>query len=185
MEDVNAIIFDGHGYPDGWYHMWTTTGDENADWDRIGAEDIYKLTLHAVPVFGACCLSSALDWPMVGAGGSREKEMTPENCMSLSFIHAGAICYIGATEESWGSFFGGLLDSDPDAWGYGDFDLPTMFWQELLAGESIGPALNDAKLHFLEEIWTDSASKPFAHLCVLETVLYGDPAAENGNPGLF
>ncbi|WP_455392243.1 C25 family cysteine peptidase [[Eubacterium] cellulosolvens] len=184
MEKVNGIIFDGHGYPDGWYHMWTTSGDEDADWDRIGAEDINELTLHAVPVFGACCLSSALDWPSVGTGGSHEKEMTPENCMSLAFIKAGAMCYIGATEESWGAFFGGLIDEDPDAWGYGDFDLPTMFWHYLLNNNlEIGVALNKAKEEFLDEIWTDQASKPFAHLCMLETVLYGDPAAQNGHPG--
>ncbi len=185
MENVNAIIFDGHGYPDGWYHMWTTTGDEDANWDRIGAEDIYDLTIHAVPVFGACCLSSALDWPVVGGGGSSEKEMTPENCMSLAFIHAGAICYIGATEESWGAFFGGLVDENPDAWGLGDFDLPTMLWEYILDGYPIGLALNKAKEKFLTKVWTDTESKPFAHLCMLETVLYGDPAAQNGNPGLI
>ena len=143
------------------------------------------MNLHAVPVFGACCLSSALDWPMVGGGGSHEKEMTPENCMSLAFIHAGAICYIGATEESWGSFFGGLLDENPDAWGLGDFDLPTMFWERLLHGDKIGPALNSAKEKFLETIWTDVESRPFAHLCMLETALYGDPAAVNENPGVI
>ncbi len=184
MEEVNGIIYDGHGYPDGWYHMWASTGSEESDWDRIGAEDINSLTLHAVPVFGACCLSSALDWPAVGGGSSNEKKMTPEECMSLAFIHAGAMCYIGATEESWGSFFGGLLDEDPDAWGYGDFDLPAMFWDSLLKGNmEIGWALNHAKEKFLEEIWTDAASKPFARLCMLETVLYGDPAAMNGHPG--
>ena len=149
---VNGIIYDGHGYPDGWYHMWASTGDEDADWDKIGAEDVNKLVLHAVPVFGACCLSSALDWPMVGAGGSHEKLMTPDNCMSLAFIRAGAMCYIGATEESWGSFIGGLFDDDADAWGYGDFDLPTMFWDALLDGDRIGPALNAAKDKFLTEI---------------------------------
>ena len=184
MEKVNGIIFDGHGYPDGWYHMWASTGDEDADWDKIGAEDINLLTLRSVPVFGACCLSSALDWPMVGAGGSKEKLMTPSNCMSLAFIHAGAICYIGATEESWGAFIGGLFDDDIDAWGYGDFDLPTMFWHYLLNNDQeIGWALNNAKQMFLEEVWTNSASQPFARLCMLETVLYGDPASENGHPG--
>jgi hypothetical protein len=184
MEKVNGIIFDGHGYPDGWYHMWTSPASEEANWDRIGAEDINELTLKAVPVFGACCLSSALDWPAVGAGGSNEKEMTPENCMSLAFIHAGAMCYIGATEESWGAFIGGLFDEDIDAWGYGDFDMPTMFWHYLLNNnQEIGLALNNAKLMFLEEVWTSTENKPFAYLCVLETVLYGDPAASNGHPG--
>jgi hypothetical protein len=105
--------------------------------------------------------------------------------MSLAFIHAGAMCYIGATEESWGAFFGGLLDGNPDAWGLGDFDLPTMFWEYLLAGNAQGTSLNKAKEKFLLKVWTDDASKPFAHLCMLETVLYGDPAAENGNPNLI
>ncbi len=183
MEKVNGIIFDGHGYPDGWYHMWASTGDEESDWDRIGAEDVNSLTLHAVPVFGACCLSSALDWPMVGSGGSHEKVMTPDEYISLAFIHAGAICYIGATEESWGAFFGGLVDENPDAYGLGDFDLPTMFWDHLLHYDlEIGWALNRAKEEFLEKIWTDTEGRPFARLCMLETVLYGDPAAENGHP---
>jgi len=187
MTEVNAIIYDGHGYPDGWYHMWTSTGDEEADWDVIGAEDINKLTLNAIPVFGACCLSSALDWPYVGKSSESDtdfEEMTTDNCMSLAFIHAGAICYIGATEESWGAFFGGLLDDNPDAWGYGDFDLPTMFWDALLEYDTdLGHAINLAKTEFLEKIWTDPASQPFARLCILETVLYGEPAAMNGHPG--
>ncbi len=185
MERVNGIIYDGHGYPDGWYHMWTTTGDEDADWDRIGAEDINELTLHAVPVFGACCLSSALDWPVVGGGGSNEKVMTPDNCISLAFIRAGAMCYIGATEESWGAFLGGLFDDNPDAYGYGAFDMPTMFWEELLNGYKIGPALNLAKDKFMDIIWTDQEGKPFARLCLLEMVLYGDPAADNEHPGIL
>ncbi|MEM3342261.1 MAG: C25 family cysteine peptidase [Thermoplasmata archaeon] len=35
MTTVNAIIYDGHGYPDGWYHMWSSTHNNEDDWDRI------------------------------------------------------------------------------------------------------------------------------------------------------
>ncbi len=185
MERVNALIYDGHGYPDGWYHLWTSTHDNSADWDRIGAEDIWDLALNAMPVFGACCLSSALDWPYVWVGAENEQAMEPSSCISLAFIHAGAMCYIGATEESWGSFFGGLADGDPDRWGYGDFDMPTMFWGELLDGEtSIGAALSAAKETFYAEEWQDDAGRPFARLCLLETVLYGDPGAMVYSPGM-
>ena len=185
MQDVDAAIYDGHGYPDGWYHMWTHTGDDNANYDRVGYEDVRILDLHTIPVFGACCLSSALDWPAVwttSTGGGTV--MTPENCFSLAVIRGGALCYIGATEESWGAFFGGLKDGDPDSWGYGDFDMPTMVWQNLLEeNKDIGTSLKDAKVTFYSEEWGSFTSRPFARICLLETQLYGDPEAPYGAPG--
>lgn len=186
LQDVNAAIYDGHGYPDGWYHMWTTSGGDDADWDRIGYEDVRTLDMHACPVFGACCLSSALDWPAVRKSSETDMDytpMTPDKCFSLAIIRAGASCYIGATEESWGQFFGGLNDGDPDQWGYGDFDMPTFFWKELFNGKDIGTALKDARSLFYDEIWQDYVGRPFARQCILETVLYGDPACPYGYPG--
>ncbi|MCK4718645.1 MAG: hypothetical protein KAT70_08255 [Thermoplasmata archaeon] len=174
MEDQNIIIYDGHGYPDGWYWLWSSTHDNEEDFDRIGAEDIYPLNLHAAPVFGACCLSSALDWPVVWETSDNKQEMKPDTCVSLSFIHSGALCYIGATEESWGMFFGGLATGDPDMWGYGDFDMPTMFYDMVLANnETMGEAYCNAKV-FYRTVQDDDA---FCRVCQLETVLYGDPAA--------
>jgi hypothetical protein len=185
MEKVNAIIYDGHGYPDGWYYLWTSTHDNKEDWDRLGAEDVCDLNLHPTPVFGACCLSSALDWPTVWDGSENENAMSPEKVIALAFIRGGAIGYIGATEESWGSFVGGLADGDPDSWGYGDFDMPTMFWTHLLGEDiSVGMALNKAKVDFYAEEWQGESSRPFARLCIMETVLYGDPAALPCHPGL-
>jgi len=187
LQDTNAVIYDGHGYPDGWYHMWTTTGDPDADWDRIGYEDVRTLNMHATPVFGACCLTSALDWPYVGKSTEDDTSytvMTPDKCFSLAVIRGGASCYIGATEESWGMFFGALFDTDPDVWGFGDFDMPTMFWEELFRGKDCGTALKDAKYTFFEEIWPTYEGRPFARQCILETVLYGDPAAPYGFPDL-
>jgi len=177
MQDVAALIYDGHGYPDGWYWTWASTHDNENNWDRIGSEDIWELNMHAIPVFGACCLSSALDWPIVWNGSNNEQVTKPETFISQAFIHAGALAYIGATEESWGAFFGGLMDGNWDAWGLGDFDMPTMFWEHIFAGESIGTALNHAREDFYLKEWTDEASRPFARLCVMETVLYGEPAA--------
>ncbi len=178
MEDMDIIIYDGHGYPDGWYWLWASTHDNSKDYDRIGSEDIYGLTLKATPVFGACCLSSALDWPIVWNGSENQQTMAPATCISLAFIHAGAGGYIGATEESWGAFFGGLADGTPDAWGYGDFDMPTMFWDHVLGeNKTTGDALRMAKDDFYNKEWTDQSSRPFARVCVLETQLYGDPAA--------
>ncbi|MCK5559331.1 MAG: cell wall-binding repeat-containing protein [Thermoplasmata archaeon] len=184
MEKVNAVVYDGHGYPDGWYYMWTSTHDNKEDWDRLGAEDVMELNLHPMPVFGACCLSSALDWPKVWDGAENENAMAPEKIIALAFIHAGAIGYIGATEESWGSFVGGLADGEPDSWGYGDFDMPTMFWTHLLGEDiTVGMALNKAKADFYDEEWQGESSRPFARLCIMETVLYGDPAALPCHPG--
>jgi hypothetical protein len=185
MEKVNAIIYDGHGYPDGWYYLWTSTHDNKEDWDRLGAEDVCDLNLHPTPVFGACCLSSAMDWPTVWDGSSNENAMVPEKVIALAFIRGGSIGYIGATEESWGAFVGGLADGDPDSWGYGDFDMPTMFWSHLLSEDiSVGLAFNKAKVDFYAEVWQGEASRPFARLCIMETVLYGDPAALPCHPGM-
>ncbi len=185
MQKVNAIVYDGHGYPDGWYYLWTSTHDNKEDWDRLGAEDVCDLNLHPTPVFGACCLSSALDWPTVWDGSENENVMAPEKVIALAFIRGGSIGYIGATEESWGSFVGGLADGDPDSWGYGDFDVPTMFWSHLLGEDiTVGMALNKAKIDFYAEIWQGETSRPFARLCIMETVLYGDPAALPYHPGM-
>jgi hypothetical protein len=138
-----------------------------------------------MPVFGACCLSSALDWPKVWAGTEKEQLMTAEKIIALAFLRAGALAYIGATEESWGAFFGGLFDEQPDRWGRGYFDMPTMFWKYLLDHDlSVGVALKNAKQMFYREEWAGGEDvRPFARLCVLETVLYGDPAAVVGHPG--
>jgi hypothetical protein len=166
--------------------MWASSGDNETNWDRIGSEDVRILNMHATPVFGACCLTSALDWPWVGRSSEEDTNcinMTPDRCFSLAFIRGGALCYIGATEESWGMFFGSLFDQDPDQWGYGDFDMPTMFWEELFKGKDTGTALKDAKYKFYQEIWQDFSGRPFARQCILETVLYGDPAAPYGFPG--
>ncbi len=111
--------------------------------------------------------------------------MEMEDFMSLAFLHAGAMVYIGATEESWGAFFGGLADGNPDRWGYGDFDMPTMYWDALLGDDlTVGEALRDAKNKFYTVEWTEEASRPFARLCILETVMYGDPAGLPTHPGL-
>lgn len=184
MQTKNGIIYDGHGYPDGWYWLWASTHDNEEDFDRIGSEDVWGLDLRASPVFGACCLSSAMDWPLVWATSENRQEMTPDICMSLSFLHAGAICYIGATEESWGAFFGGLADGTIDQWGYGDFDMPTLFWMRVFEGNSMGKALTLAKEDFYQLLWSDGSGRPFARLCILETVLYGDPAAEIYHEGI-
>jgi len=182
MENANAIIYDGHGYPDGWYWLWTSTHDNEEDFDRIGSEDVWPLELHATPVFGACCLSSALDWPVVWSTSDNRQDMTPDKIIALSFIHAGALGYIGATEESWGSFFGGLADGNPDAWGYGDFDLPTLFWQHIFDGCTQGEALTNARMDFFR-LQSNPDAMPFTRVCELETVLYGDPAAEFWHEG--
>ncbi|MEM3342262.1 MAG: hypothetical protein QW728_06175 [Thermoplasmata archaeon] len=136
-----------------------------------------------MPVFGACCLSSSIDWPVVWNTSENRQDMTPDKVMALSFIHAGALCYIGATEESWGAFFGGLNDGNPDRWGFGDFDLATMFFSRVFTGEDIGTALMNAKEFFYTIEWQNEADRPFARTCYLETVLYGLPDTQWYYPG--
>ena len=62
---------------------------------------------------------------------------------------------------------------------YVQLHMPTMFWSRILEdGDSIGWALANAKEQFYSLEWTDANSKPFARVCILETALYGEPAAQ-------
>lgn len=177
MEEQGIIIYDGHGFPDGWYWTWISTHNDADDYDRIGAEDVWDLNIHATPVFGACCLSGALDWTYIWKDSENSKPGIPQNFISLAFIHAGAMGYIGATEESWGMFFGGLADGNNDAWGYGDFDMPTMMWEYILSEKlPVGEALARAK----EMFYGLEGDTPFTRVCLLETAYYGEPSADLG-----
>ncbi len=171
MPNTNALMYDGHGYPDGWYVTWASTDDPDANLDRIGTEDVADLDMHAMTVFGACCLSSALDWPVCWNGSAKELKMSADTCFSLGVTHAGAMGYIGATEESWGDF----------ARGTGDFSFCTAFWEDFLEkGLSQGEALRQARERFyFEEYYNE-----YGRVCVLETVLYGDPAGISFHPGM-
>ena len=166
MSDVYFIIYDGHGYPDGWYYWWVSHHDDEKNTERIGTEDVRNLEMKPSIVFSASCLCSALDWPVIWNGGDNQKEGTPENLFSLGVIHAGAIAHIGSTEESWGAFLGGALS------GYGDFDLATIYFDELLSNDlSIGTAHSIAKQRYYSKY-----NSAFDKTCFLENVLYGEPA---------
>gem|GEM_PF-1264866 len=171
MPTTNAVMYDGHGYPDGWYVTWASTDDPDANLDRIGTEDVESLDLHAMTVFGACCLSSALDWPVCWNGSAKELKMDADKFFSLGVLHAGAMGYIGATEESWGDF----------ARGTGDFSFCTTFWEDFLGkGIPQGEALRLARERFYFEQYYNE----YGRVCVLETVLYGDPAGISYHPGM-
>ena len=116
---------------------------------------------------------------------SRSMDWGQPNKLWYAVRAAGALGYIGATEESWGSFFGGLADGNPDAWGYGDFDYPTLFWTHILeSNASLGQAMTLATTDFYN--LQDSASAmTFTRVCLLETALYGDPAASFWHEGGF
>ncbi|MCG2825417.1 MAG: C25 family cysteine peptidase, partial [Thermoplasmatales archaeon] len=114
----------------------------------------------------ASCLCSALDWPTIWAGATDERPGEPDTFFSLGLIHAGALAHIGSTEESWGAFFGGEFN------GYGDFELATMYFDELLSNDlSIGMAHSTAKQNYYSQY-----NSVFDKTCFLENVLYGEPA---------
>jgi hypothetical protein len=173
MTKANFIIYDGHGFPDGWYYWWVHMHEQEESPDTIRTEDVRDLALKPSIVFSASCLCSALDWAVIWNGSEDERryeELGMEMFFSLALIHAGALAHIGSTEESWGAFIGGKLQ------GYGDFDLATFYFEKLLDNDlTIGVAHSMAKEQF---IGSQSAySLPFTQTCFLENVLYGEPAA--------
>lgn len=162
---TNAVIYDGHGYPDGWYVTWVSDKDDATDADRIGTEDVENIKIRPIVLFGGACLSSSLDWPKIW-----RENVSIERYFSLAVLHAGAMGYIGATEESWGDF----------VTGGGDFGLATLYWDKYLTDKmSIGGALAKAKEEFYFKDWKNE----YGQVCALENVLYGDPAGVFYHPG--
>lgn len=166
MTKANFIIYNGHGFPDGWYYYWAHAHDYDNSGDTIRTEDVRTLEMKPSIVFSASCLCSALDWPTIWAGATDERPGEPDTFFSLGLIHAGALAHIGSTEESWGAFFGGEFN------GYGDFELATMYFDELLSNDlSIGMAHSTAKQNYYSQY-----NSVFDKTCFLENVLYGEPA---------
>lgn len=172
MTRANFIIYDGHGFPDGWYYWWVHMHERENSPDTIRTEDVRKLALKQSVVFSASCLCSALDWPVIWNGSEDERryeKLGMEMFFSLALIHSGALAHIGSTEESWGAFIGGK------ARGYGDFDLATIYFEKLLGNDlTIGEAHSRAKEEFIGS--QHPGSLPFTQTCFLENVLYGEPA---------
>ncbi|MEW6069257.1 MAG: C25 family cysteine peptidase [Candidatus Thermoplasmatota archaeon] len=170
MARANFIIYDGHGFPDGWYYWWVHMHEQEESLDTIRTEDVRKLALKPSVVFSASCLCSALDWPVIWNGSADERryeDLGMEMFFSLALIHAGTLAHIGSTEESWGMFFAGSLV------GYGDFDLATWYFEDLLDKDlTLGKAHSSAKQRFIVEYKYDT----FMQTCFLENVLYGEPA---------
>lgn len=175
MENSVAVCYDGHGYPDGWYPTWASTHDNSANADRVGTEDVEWREFPAQIVTGAACLSSGLDWTYVWANSNNKWEMDENKYFSLGIIHAGSMGYIGSTEESWGDF----------VLGGGAFDLTNLFWKHFL-GDDLTAAwgLVEGKEEFYQTVWTSESERPFARVCFLEFVLYGDPAGLPYHPGV-
>ncbi|MCG2827513.1 MAG: C25 family cysteine peptidase, partial [Thermoplasmatales archaeon] len=166
MTKANFIIYNGHGFPDGWYYYWAHAHDYDNTGDTIRTEDVRTLEMKPSIVFSASCLCSALDWPTIWAGATDERPGEPDTFFSLGLIHAGALAHIGSTEESWGAFFGGEFN------GYGDFELATTYFDELLSNDlSIGMAHSTAKQKYYSDY-----NSVFDKTCFLENVLYGEPA---------
>ena len=168
MKEADFVIYNGHGFPDGWYYWWMHMHDYENSPDTIRTEDVENLGLPSSIVFSASCLCSALDWPMIWNGSSDERPGNPDTFFSLALLHAGAIAHIGSTEESWGAFIGGTVNNLT----YGDFDMPNFYFKHLLDGDSLGMAHINAKMDFVVKGGNDA----FTKTCFLENVLYGEPA---------
>lgn len=175
MENSVAVAYNGHGYPDGWYPTWASTHDNSVNADRVGTEDVEWRHFPAQIITGAACLSSGLDWTYVWANSNNKWVMDENKYFSLGIIHAGSMGYIGSTEETWGDF----------VLGGGAFDLTNLFWKYFLGDDlTSGIGLSKGKEEFYKTVWTDDSERPFARVCFLEFVLYGDPAGLPYHPGV-
>jgi hypothetical protein len=168
IAEANFVVYNGHGYPDGWYYWWAHIDEMENSPESIRTEDVRELSMKPNIVFSASCLCSCLDWPVIWNGSLDERrydELGMKMFFSLALIHAGSLAHLGNTELSWGSFIG--------VEGYGDFDLATWYFEELLDRDlSIGRAQADSKERFIQEYGYDV----FMQTCFLENVLYGEPA---------
>ena len=102
--------------------------------------------------------------------------LTPENCLSMAYMHIGTTSYVGATRSTLGWIDPGLeFDMRPFE-PEGAVLLSELYLQNLLEDQDTGMALRDAKNLYL---YTDLASGAIgeeSYIMVQHYVLYGDPA---------
>ncbi len=90
----NYLIYYGHGGDDGWYYLGV--GGGGADAVRIGPEDLEGKVIPPGNGIAGSCLTSALD------DMSEYAKAPIDQRISLAFLHAGAISYVGGTRVTWG-----------------------------------------------------------------------------------
>ncbi|MGC8958314.1 MAG: tetratricopeptide repeat protein [Chloroflexia bacterium] len=97
---------------------------------------------------------------------------TPASSLALRFLSEGALGFVGSTMVSYGVSVPPLADADL---------LGQFFWQHVLAGESLGEALLQAKVDLTREMYTRQGYLDGDDMkTLLEFVLYGDPLAALG-----
>lgn len=90
--DNNYIIYYGHGGDDGWYYFGIGGGDAV----RVGPEDLEGKIIPPGNGIAGSCLTSALDDMSEYAKSPIDKRI------SLAFLRAGAVSYVGGTRVTWG-----------------------------------------------------------------------------------
>ena len=97
---------------------------------------------------------------------------TPSSSLALRFLAEGALGFVGSTMVSYGVSAPPLADADL---------LGHFFWQHVLAGESLGNALLQAKVDLTREMYARQGYLDGDDMkTLLEFVLYGDPLASLG-----
>ncbi len=97
---------------------------------------------------------------------------TPTSSLALRFLAEGALGVVGSTMISYGVSIPPLADADL---------LGYFFWQHVLAGESLGDALLQAKVDLTREMYARQGYLDGDDMkTLLEFVLYGDPLASPG-----
>jgi hypothetical protein len=108
-------------------------------------------------VVSECCFGAHLYHP---------KEAEGVGPICLSYLARGALGYLGSTNTVFGGF-------SEDTYGKGDF-LARFFFEQVLAGASLGEALAEARQHFIK---SQSMCDPGNLKTLAQFVLFGDPSA--------
>jgi len=121
------------------------------------SEQVAAQAAEEVLVVSECCFGAQLYDP---------KEAGGIGPICLSYFARGAVGYLGSTNTVFGGF-------SEDTYGRGDF-LASYFFQEVLAGASLGAALAKARQLFIKK---QSMCDPGNLKTLAQFMIFGDPSA--------
>lgn len=102
--------------------------------------------------------------------------LSPENCLSMAYIHTGVASYVGATRSTLGWIDPGLeFDMRPFE-PEGAVLMSEMYAENLLNDMDAGTALRDAKNSYLPADLNSGSIRDESFIMVQHYVLFGDPA---------